>query len=135
MTDQSQDAASQLESQQGQGLEKVTSLHKRPSQPEQAGTQTSSQTRSFRPRGKRSRLGKQDPKDPSVTALEIQPSEDDLPFTTDKIRVGIGGDYLTLQLINDEQPVTIKNIADGETLQVRACRILATDCDNIVAFG
>jgi hypothetical protein len=39
-----------------------------------------------------------------------------------------------LQLINDENPFRVLNVADGEWFEVRACRILATDCENIVIF-
>ena len=92
-------------------------------------------TQKYPPRGKHSRLGKQNPSDPSIRAYEIKPDkEKDLPFTTSKIRVGVGGDMLVLQLINDEYPFVLKNIADGETIHIRACRILESDCSNIVIF-
>ena len=81
---------------------------------------------------KRNRQPKPDPTQPNLEAIEVRASLSPFPFVTDRIRVGIGGDNLTLGLINDDEPITFRNIADGEIFNVRADLLLKTDCANVV---
>lgn len=135
MTQLSPEEAVLLESQANRGL--PTENTTRESQDYQSGledTQILSPTREYPPRVGRTRINKNDPKDPSVKAQEVNASVKDLPFTASRIRVGIGGEFLVLQLAADAKPVILRNIADGETFDLRVVRILETDCSNIVIF-
>jgi hypothetical protein len=104
------------------------------SQSRSEGIPTLSQILNYPKRDKKCRLGKTDPSQPPIRAVEVLPGVGELPFTTSRIRVGVGGKYMVLHLINDENPVIIQNIKDGEWFEVRACRILETDCQNVVIF-
>lgn len=78
---------------------------------------------------------KQDPKDPCSRAIEIKPGLQALPFMPDKVRIGIGGNKLVVEMANsrDDVPfVEFNNIQDGEVLDIRVLRILESDCKNIV---
>lgn len=64
--------------------------------------------------------------------MEVLPSEEDLPFTCHRVRVGIGGDYIDVQCVGDGHVTRLSNIADGETFDMHLCRVLGSDCKNIV---
>ena len=77
---------------------------------------------------------KREPIGSCFEAYEVK-SEDyrkPLPFISDKVRVGIGGEELTVLLVNGDYPVTYRNVADGEVLEISIIAVHDSDCDNIV---
>ena len=118
-------------------LQKLSEQEKPPSLEELRDILTSSLTQKFQSRSGRSRgnTGKHNRQDPSNTCLPWVPCEIDIPLRVSRIRVGIGGDRLVVQLLGDPHVVELNNIADGEWLELEVVRILDTDCKNIVVFN
>lgn len=77
---------------------------------------------------------KRDGTGPCFDAYELTPNDigSVLPFVGDKFRVGVGGDTLSVLPLNSNEPVTFKNVADGEVFDLCIVAVLLTDCDNIV---
>ena len=74
---------------------------------------------------------------PSRAPFSIEPNDANaLPRLPKAIRVGTGG-TLVCRGIDSAEDVTFVNVADGETLPVRAAYVLAsgTTCSDIVGLG
>lgn len=73
------------------------------------------------------------PSSPAEGCFAITPDDNsELPFVTKGIYIGNGGE-LALVLLNNDSPVTFRNLVGGTILDVRAKAVLAagstaTDC-------